>query len=127
MLCGLRVRAAILIMPKFEIGALLELIQGYRVTIAPMVPPVVLAIAKSSETEKYDLSSIRMLKSGAAPLGNELEDIVGAKFPNARLGQVDTPLSEEEDLLAFDLVDQPLPICGIWLYTLPSYGIVLSF
>ncbi|CAN1140174.1 4-coumarate--CoA ligase 1 [Linum perenne] len=91
-----------------------------------MVPPVVLAIAKSSETEKYDLSSIRMLKSGAAPLGNELEDIVGAKFPNARLGQ-DTPLSEEEDLLAFDLVDQPLPICGIWLYTLPSYGIVLSF
>ncbi|CAN1140179.1 4-coumarate--CoA ligase 1 [Linum perenne] len=126
MLCGLRVRAAILIMPKFEIGALLELIQRYRVTIAPMVPPVVLAIAKSSETEKYDLSSIRMLKSGAAPLGNELEDIVGAKFPNARLGQ-DTPLSEEEDLLAFDLVDQPLPICGIWLYTLPSYGIVLSF
>ncbi|CAN1755820.1 hypothetical protein LINPERHAP1_LOCUS5889, partial [Linum perenne] len=39
----------------------------------------------------------------------------------------DTPLSEEEDLLVFDLVDQPLPICGIWLYTLPNYGIVLSF
>ncbi|CAN1813496.1 4-coumarate--CoA ligase 1 [Linum perenne] len=87
MLCGLRVGAAILIMPKFEIGTLLELIQRYRVTIAPMVPPVVLAIAKSSETEKYDLSSIRMLKSGAAPLGKELEDAVGAKFPNARLGQ----------------------------------------
>ncbi|CAN0862864.1 4-coumarate--CoA ligase 1 [Linum grandiflorum] len=87
MLCGLRVGAAILIMPKFEIGPLLELIQRYRVTIAPMVPPVVLSIAKSPDTEKYDLSSIRMLKSGAAPLGKELEDAVGAKFPNARLGQ----------------------------------------
>ncbi|CAN1841533.1 hypothetical protein LINPERHAP1_LOCUS36516, partial [Linum perenne] len=27
----------------------------------------------------------------------------------------DTPLSKEEDLLAFDLVDQLLPICGMWL------------
>ncbi|CAI0421510.1 unnamed protein product, partial [Linum tenue] len=87
MLCGLRVGAAILIMPKFDVGALLELIQRYRITIAPMVPPVVLSIAKSPDTEKYDLSSIRMLKSGAAPLGKELEDAVRTKFPNARLGQ----------------------------------------
>ncbi|XP_021294689.1 4-coumarate--CoA ligase 1-like [Herrania umbratica] len=87
MLCGLRVGAAILIMQKFEIGLLLELIQKYKVTIAPIVPPIVLAIAKSSETEKYDLSSVRMLKSGAAPLGKELEDAVRAKFPGAKLGQ----------------------------------------
>ncbi|CAN1223417.1 4-coumarate:CoA ligase 1 [Linum perenne] len=87
MLCGLRVGAAILIMPKFDIGSLLELIQRYKITIAPMVPPVVLSIAKSADTEKYDLSSIRMLKSGAAPLGKELEDAVRSKFPNARLGQ----------------------------------------
>ncbi|GAV83680.1 AMP-binding domain-containing protein/DUF4009 domain-containing protein [Cephalotus follicularis] len=87
MLCGLRVGAAILIMQKFEINSLLELIQKYKITIAPMVPPIVLAIAKSPDVDKYDLSSIRMLKSGAASLGKELEDAVGAKFPNARLGQ----------------------------------------
>ncbi|KDP41905.1 hypothetical protein JCGZ_26923 [Jatropha curcas] len=87
MLCGLRVGAAILIMPKFEIGTLLELIQRYKVTVAPIVPPIVLAIAKSPDTEKYDLSSVRMLKSGAAPLGKELEDTVRAKFPQAVLGQ----------------------------------------
>ncbi|KAJ9189818.1 hypothetical protein P3X46_001070 [Hevea brasiliensis] len=87
MLCGLRVGAAILIMPKFEIGALLQLIQKYKITIAPIVPPIVLSIAKSPDTEKYDLSSIRMLKSGAAPLGKELEDTVRAKFPQATLGQ----------------------------------------
>ncbi|MBA0569766.1 hypothetical protein Golob_003476 [Gossypium lobatum] len=87
MLCGLRVGAAILIMQKFDIGLLLELIQKYKVTIAPIVPPIVLAIAKSSETEKYDLSSVRMLKSGAAPLGQELEDAVKVKFPGAKFGQ----------------------------------------
>lgn len=88
MLCGLRVGAAILIMPKFEIHLLLELIQRCKITVAPIVPPIVLAIAKSPETEKYDLSSIRVVKSGAAPLGKELEDAVSAKFPNAKLGQV---------------------------------------
>lgn len=88
MLCGLRVGAAIMIMQKFEIGLLLELIQKYKVTIAPIVPPIVLAIAKSSETDKYDLSSVRMVKSGAAPLGKELEDAVRDKFPAAIFGQV---------------------------------------
>ena len=88
LLCGLRAKAAILLMPKFEIGALLGLIQKHRVSIAPIVPPIVLAIAMSPDLEKYDLSSIRVLKSGGAPLGKELEDTVGAKFPNAKLGQV---------------------------------------
>lgn len=88
MLCGLRVGATILIMQKFEINSLLQLVERYKVTVAPMVPPIVLGIAKSPETEKYNLSSIRILKSGAAPLGKELEDSVRAKFPNAILGQV---------------------------------------
>ncbi|KAJ8617145.1 hypothetical protein MRB53_013331 [Persea americana] len=87
LLCGLRVGAAILIMQKFDIVALMELVQRYKVTIAPFVPPIVLAIAKSPEVDRYDLSSIRTVMSGAAPMGKELEDTVRAKIPNAKLGQ----------------------------------------
>ncbi|KAF7154219.1 hypothetical protein RHSIM_Rhsim01G0006200 [Rhododendron simsii] len=87
LLCALRVGAAILIMQKFEINALLELVHKYRVTIAPFVPPIVLAIAKSPVVDNYDLSSIRTVMSGAAPMGKELEDKVKAMFPNAKLGQ----------------------------------------
>ncbi|KAJ8751025.1 hypothetical protein K2173_016206 [Erythroxylum novogranatense] len=87
LLCGLRVGAALLIMPRFEIISLMELVHKYKVTIAPFVPPIVLAIAKSPEVDKYDLSSIRMVLSGAAPMGKELEDNVRAKLPNAKLGQ----------------------------------------
>ena len=87
-LCGLRVGAAILIMQKFEIVKLLELVEKFKVSIAPFVPPIVLAIAKSPEVNKYDLSSIRTVMSGAAPMGKELEDAVRAKLPNAKLGQV---------------------------------------
>jgi 4-coumarate--CoA ligase len=87
LLCGLRVGATILIMQKFEINALLELVHKYKVTIAPFVPPIVLAIAKSPVVDNYDLSSIRMVMSGAAPMGKELEDKVRVKLPNATLGQ----------------------------------------
>nr|AMQ23610.1 4-coumarate:CoA ligase 2 [Silene littorea] len=87
LLCALRVGAAILVMPKFEIHMLMELVQKYKVTIAPFVPPIVLAIAKSPDVDKYDLSSVRTILSGAAPMGKELEDSVRAKLPNAKLGQ----------------------------------------
>ncbi|XP_057545522.1 4-coumarate--CoA ligase 1-like isoform X1 [Amaranthus tricolor] len=87
LLCGLRVGAAILIMPKFEINMLMELVQKYKVTIAPFVPPIVLAIAKNPDVDKYDLSSVRVVLSGAAPMGKDLEDAVRAKLPNAKLGQ----------------------------------------
>ncbi|KAI3929065.1 hypothetical protein MKW92_016885 [Papaver armeniacum] len=87
LLCGLRAGAAILIMQKFEIISLMELTQKYKVSIAPFVPPIVLAIAKSPVVDNYDLSSIRTVMSGAAPMGKELEDTVRAKLPNAKLGQ----------------------------------------
>lgn len=88
LLCGLRAGAAILIMQKFDVVPFLELIQKYKVTIGAVVPPIVLTIANNEETvDKYDLSSIRTVMSGAAPLGKELEDTVRNKFPNAKLGQ----------------------------------------
>ncbi|MCE3215563.1 4-coumarate--CoA ligase 2 [Datura stramonium] len=87
LLCGLRVGATILIMQKFEIKGLMELVEKYKVTIGPFVPPIVLAIAKSPLVDEYDLSSIRMIMSGAAPMGKELEDTVRTKLPNAILGQ----------------------------------------
>uniref|UniRef100_A0A0D3CHM7 4-coumarate--CoA ligase n=1 Tax=Brassica oleracea var. oleracea TaxID=109376 RepID=A0A0D3CHM7_BRAOL len=117
MLCSLRVGATILIMPKFEITLLLEQIQRCKVTVAMVVPPIVLAMVKSSETEKYDLTSVRMIKSGAAPLGKELEDTISAKFPNARLGQ-GYGMTEAGPVLAMSLgfAKEPFPVksgaCG---------------
>ncbi|XP_024015204.1 4-coumarate--CoA ligase 4 isoform X2 [Eutrema salsugineum] len=87
MLTAMRTGAAILIVPRFELKLVMELIQRYKVTVVPVAPPVVLAFVKSTETEKYDLSSVRMMLSGAATLKKELEDAVRLKFPNAIFGQ----------------------------------------
>lgn len=91
LLCGLRVGAVIVLLHKFEIGSFLGAMERYKVTYGPFVPPIVLAIAKSEKTDDYDLSAVRMVQSGAAPLGKEVEEAVRAKFRNATLGQVNTP------------------------------------
>ena len=87
-LCCLRVGATMAIMPKFEIEALLEVVQRHRVTVAPLVPPIVLALAKNPLVERYDLSSIRMLMCGAAPLSKDLQDSFKARVPHAIVAQV---------------------------------------
>ncbi|XP_061369289.1 4-coumarate--CoA ligase 2 [Gastrolobium bilobum] len=87
LLCALRAGSAVLLMHKFEIGTLLDLIQRYRVTVAMVVPPLVLALAKNQMVAEFDLSSIRLVLSGAAPLGKELEEALRNRVPQAVLGQ----------------------------------------
>ncbi|XP_041012318.1 4-coumarate--CoA ligase 2-like isoform X1 [Juglans microcarpa x Juglans regia] len=87
LLCSLRVGAAVLLMQKFEIGSLLELIQRHRISVVAVVPPLVLALAKNPIVDKFDLSSIRVVLSGAAPLGKELEEALQSRIPQAIFGQ----------------------------------------
>ncbi|MBA0551972.1 hypothetical protein Golob_022817, partial [Gossypium lobatum] len=87
LLCSLRAGAAVLLMQKFEIGMLLELIQRHKVSVAAVVPPLVVLLAKNPVVAQFDLSSIRVVLSGAAPLGKELEDALRGRVPQAVLGQ----------------------------------------
>ncbi len=56
-------------MSRFEMEAFLSAIETHKVTKAPIVPPIVLGLAKHPAVEKYDLSSLELILSGAAPLG----------------------------------------------------------
>ncbi len=69
---GLRVGATLVTMPRFDLVGFLEAVQDQRVTVAYLVPPIVLALAKQPIVSDYDLSSLRIVMSGAAPLGAEL-------------------------------------------------------
>ncbi|ESQ38855.1 hypothetical protein EUTSA_v10022462mg [Eutrema salsugineum] len=87
LLNSIRCGATVLLMHKFEIGALLDLIQRHKVTIAALVPPLVIALAKNPTVNSYDLSSVRLVLSGAAPLGKDLQDNLRRRLPQAVLGQ----------------------------------------
>ena len=58
-----------------------------KVTHAPVVPPLVLFLSKHPLVEKFDLSSLVEVTSGAAPLGKELENSLRHRFPNIIMKQ----------------------------------------
>jgi acyl-CoA synthetase (AMP-forming)/AMP-acid ligase II len=59
-------------MPRFEFREFLGALEKHRVTTAPLVPPIVLGMVKNPAVAEFDLSSIRMVFSGAAPLGEDI-------------------------------------------------------
>jgi len=69
---GLHMGATIVMMPRFDLEQFLGLIQKYRVTLSHIVPPIVLQLAQNPIIDNYDLSSLKMIFCGAAPLGVDL-------------------------------------------------------
>lgn len=75
------------VMGRFEMELTLRSIERYRVSYLFVVPPVMIALAKQGKATKYDLSSLRMLGSGAAPLGKDVMEEVSKIFPNTDVVQ----------------------------------------
>ncbi len=62
----------IVTMPRFELEQGLQIVQDHQVTWFFAVPPIVLGLAKHPIVDNYDLSSVKVVFSGAAPLSAEL-------------------------------------------------------
>ncbi len=73
-------------LPQFELSEFLRMLQDYRITRTALVPPIVLALAKHPLVDEFDLSSLKLLNSGAAPLSAELEVACGERL-NCRMQQ----------------------------------------
>jgi acyl-CoA synthetase (AMP-forming)/AMP-acid ligase II len=63
---GARVATATLAPGDLE--GFLRMVQQHAVTVAPVTPPLLLALARHPLVGRYDLSSLRLLVNGAAPL-----------------------------------------------------------
>jgi acyl-CoA synthetase (AMP-forming)/AMP-acid ligase II len=71
---GLSAGATVVSLPRFDLEAFLQAIQDHRATGTIIVPPIALALARHPVVDRYDLSSLRYVGCGAAPLGKEVED-----------------------------------------------------
>lgn len=78
---GLAFGATVVTMPRFDLATYLRALQDHRVTRAYVAPPIVVALAKHPSVEGHDLSALRFVFSGAAPLDAEL-----AALASQRLG-----------------------------------------
>lgn len=76
-----------ILMQKFDFQAMLFVIQKHKVNNIPAVPPVILALVKYASKAGCDLSSLRRVGSGAAPLSKEVSLEFRKMFPWVELRQ----------------------------------------
>lgn len=103
-------------MPKFELKQLCHLVEKYKVTILMLVPPIALALARDPIATKHDLSSLRLVISGAAPLGPELEKELANRLPKCEVIQAyGKPKSPSLPLTEFRILEfVPVRLLTIW-------------
>jgi hypothetical protein len=65
------VNTAIIVMHLFDLATMMELMQRHRITVALLMPPIVVAVVKMTDDQaaKHDMPSIRMVMFGAVPMG----------------------------------------------------------
>jgi acyl-CoA synthetase (AMP-forming)/AMP-acid ligase II len=73
--------AGLVTMPRFDLQAFLTHVQTHRAERVFIAPPVAIALAKHPLVDQFDLGSLKVIMSAAAPLGAE----VGAEVER-RLG-----------------------------------------
>jgi long-chain acyl-CoA synthetase len=74
LLLGVRLRAALVLLPRFNLSAVVASIDRLRPTLFPGVPSMYVAINNAVADGGHDLSSIKACLSGAAPLPLEVAE-----------------------------------------------------
>ena len=77
---GLSKGSTVVTMPRFDLEQFLGLIGRYGITFVHVVPPIVVALAKHPAVDAFDLSGLRAVFSGAAPLDAELSRACAARL-----------------------------------------------
>uniref|UniRef100_A0A158PCA7 AMP-binding domain-containing protein n=1 Tax=Angiostrongylus cantonensis TaxID=6313 RepID=A0A158PCA7_ANGCA len=73
-----------IIFKYFEPVAFCKAIQDYKIHFLPVVPPIMVFLAKHPICGQYDLSSLKMLICGAAPAGKDICEELSKKYPNIK-------------------------------------------
>jgi 4-coumarate--CoA ligase len=75
-----RLRITVYVMKQFVLTDFLNIIQTKKITHFQAAPPVIVMLSKRPEVAKYDLSSVKDIFCGAAPLSKELQNDVANRF-----------------------------------------------
>ncbi|OIW26049.1 4-coumarate-CoA ligase [Coniochaeta ligniaria NRRL 30616] len=79
-LMAVRLAVPVYVMREFRYEDFLGVIGRYRITSLQIAPPILVMLSKRPETGRFDLSSVRDVLCGAAPLSRELQNECQRRF-----------------------------------------------
>ncbi len=74
------------IMPAFDVQAFLQAIRDERINLLTSVPAIYWLAIQQPSFSRFDMSTVRWLSYGGAPIAPALLHQIMEKFPNARVG-----------------------------------------
>ncbi|OQN99762.1 hypothetical protein B0A48_14532 [Cryoendolithus antarcticus] len=79
--------AEVIMLPAFTMESMLNTVVEYQLKELLLVPPILIRLVRDSIVDKYDLSFLRRFSSGAAPLSEEIIQLLKKKFPQTGFKQ----------------------------------------
>jgi long-chain acyl-CoA synthetase len=131
LLVAMYVGGTAVIMPAFEVGAFLRAIEGERIDTVVTVPAIYWLAVSQPGFADTDISAVRSVSYGGAPIAPDLVARLAKAFPQARLGN-GFGLTETSSVATFlphefvahaDSVGFPAPVCDIRLDAVAPDGI----
>lgn len=74
-------------LPNFTMKSMLDAVVAYRLPELLLVPPILIRMVRDPIVDNYDLSFLRRFSSGAAPLSEEIIQLLKKKFPQTGFKQ----------------------------------------
>ncbi|KAK5124523.1 hypothetical protein LTR85_001740 [Meristemomyces frigidus] len=79
--------AEVIMLPAFTMKSMLDTVVEYQLRELLLVPPILIRLVRDPIVDEYDLSFLRRFSSGAAPLSEEIIQLLKNKFPQTGFKQ----------------------------------------
>lgn len=116
MICSVMTGGAVVLLPRFELKAALNIIRKYHPTFFHGVPTMYVAFNNAPNVERYGFKSLRVCMSGGAPLPVEVrqkfEELTGGKLVEGYGLTESSPVTHTnppEGLLKTGSIGMPIP------------------
>jgi long-chain acyl-CoA synthetase len=122
MLLAVYLAGTSVIMPQFDVGTFLQAIENERIDVLTSVPAIYWLAISQPQFTATDVSAVRQLSYGGAPIAPDLVGRLVKAFPAARVGNgfgltetssVATYLPHEYAAEHADSVGFPVPVCDV--------------
>ncbi|MEX0729621.1 MAG: long-chain-fatty-acid--CoA ligase [Aquisalimonadaceae bacterium] len=123
--CSVYSAATVVPMPRWDRDLAVQLIDRYRVNWAGLAPTAVIDLLSKPDLDRYDLTSLRRVSAGGAPMPQEvwrrMHDTLGLPFIEAY------GMTEAAGTTHINPIERPKPQClGVAFFDTESFAIDLE-
>ncbi|KAI1328246.1 acetyl-CoA synthetase-like protein [Xylariaceae sp. FL0255] len=81
------INAEVIMLPAFSMESMLQTIVDHQITEILLAPPILIRLVRDPIVSKYDLRCVKRISSGAAPVSEEILQLLAKKFPGSGFKQ----------------------------------------